>query len=408
MPAALYALALGGFGIGLTEFVIMGLLPEVAADFAVSEATAGYLISGYALSVAVGAIALTLALTRVNRKKALLGLMVLFIIGNLVSAIAPDYSTMMAGRIIASLCHGAFFGIGAVVAADLVAPERKAGAISMMFAGLTIANVLGVPLGTLLGQAAGWRSTFWAITIIGVIALAGIAALVPAAIGRSARTGGSVLGEFRLFRSGQVWASILLTILGYGGMFGGFTYIAFTLTEVSGFASSTVPWLLVLFGGGLFVGNILGGLFSDRNPGATMGVLLLVLPLVLAGFALAAHNQPATIISLALMGGFGFATVPGLQLRIMAHAGDAPTLASGANIAAFNIGNATGAWIGGITITAGLGYTSPLWAGAGMTVLGLLVFLFAANARGGEFASARAARRTQAATPIPAAASIGS
>lgn len=406
MPAALYALALGGFGIGLTEFVIMGLLPEVASDFSVSEATAGFLISGYALSVAVGAIALTLALTRVNRKKALLGLMVLFIIGNLVSAIAPDYSTMMAGRIIASLCHGAFFGIGAVVAADLVAPEKKAGAISMMFAGLTIANVLGVPLGTLLGQAAGWRSTFWAITIIGVIALAGIATLVPAAIGRSARTGGPVLGEFRLFRSGQVWASILLTILGYGGMFGGFTYIAFTLTEVSGFASSTVPWLLVLFGGGLFVGNILGGRFSDRNPGLTMGVLLLVLPLVLAGFAMTAHNQPATIISLALMGGFGFATVPGLQLRIMAHAGDAPTLASGANIAAFNIGNATGAWIGGIAITAGLGYTSPLWAGAGMTLLGLIVFLFASKARCGEFASARAARRPRAATPIPAATSI--
>ncbi|HEY9423593.1 MAG TPA: MFS transporter, partial [Microterricola sp.] len=183
MPIALYALAIGGFGIGLTEFVIMGLLPEVAADFAVSETAAGYLISGYALSVAVGAIALTAALTRVDRKKALLGLMVLFILGNLVSALAPDYSTMMIGRVIAALCHGAFFGIGAVVAAQLVAPTKRAAAISVMFAGLTISNVLGVPLGTLLGQAAGWRSTFWAITVIGVFALIGIAALVPARTG---------------------------------------------------------------------------------------------------------------------------------------------------------------------------------------------------------------------------------
>jgi len=391
MPVALWALAIGGFGIGLTEFVIMGLLPEVATDFGVSETVAGYLISGYALSVAVGAVGLTAALTRVDRKKALLGLMILFIAGNLVSAIAPTYELMMLGRVVAALCHGAFFGIGAVVAADLVARERRAAAISIMFAGLTVANVLGVPFGTLLGQAAGWRSTFWAITGIGVLAFVGIALLVPARVGvpdagsgPSGETGPGLRGELAAFRAPQVWLSIAVTVLGYGGMFGAFTYIAFTLTEVSGFASSTVPWLLVLFGAGLFVGNLLGGKAADRNLGVTLLTLLVLLTVVLAVFALTATSQVATMISLVLMGAVGFATVPGLQMRVMRHASAAPTLASGANIAAFNIGNALGAWVGGLTLAAGLGYTSPLWAGAVVTLAGVVVMAVAMVARGGE------------------------
>ncbi|WP_104062809.1 MFS transporter [Arthrobacter sp. 4R501] len=377
MPIGLIALALGGFGIGLTEFVIMGLLPEVAADFQVSEATAGWLISGYALAVVVGALVLTAAVTRFERKPVLAVLLVLFIAGNLVSAIAPDYGMMMIGRIIAALAHGAFFGIGAVVAADMVAPTKKAGAIAIMFTGLTAANVLGVPFGTMLGQAAGWRSTFWAITVIGVIALAGILALVPKT-GHGDTTPGTLSSELRAFRSGQVWLSILVTILGYGGMFGAFTYIAFTLTEVSGFAASTVPWLLIVFGGGLFVGNTIGGKAADRNVDRTLVVVLSVLVVVLVGFALTAGNQALTVASIVLMGGFGFATVPGLQMRVMKYASSAPTLASGANIGAFNVGNALGAWLGGVTITAGLGYTSPIWAGAGITLLGLVVMIIAA------------------------------
>jgi DHA1 family inner membrane transport protein len=377
MPIGLIALALGGFGIGLTEFVIMGLLPEVAADFQVSEATAGWLISGYALAVVVGALVLTAAVTRFERKPVLAVLLVLFIAGNLVSAIAPDYGMMMVGRIIAALAHGAFFGIGAVVAADMVAPTKKAGAIAIMFTGLTAANVLGVPFGTMLGQAAGWRSTFWAITVIGAIALAGILALVPKT-GRGDTTPGTLRSELRAFRSGQVWLSILVTILGYGGMFGAFTYIAFTLTEVSGFAASTVPWLLIVFGVGLFVGNTIGGKAADRNVDRTLIVVLSVLVVVLVGFALTADNQVLTIASIVLMGGFGFATVPGLQMRVMKYASSSPTLASGANIGAFNIGNALGAWLGGVTITAGLGYTSPIWAGAGITLLGLVVMIIAA------------------------------
>lgn len=382
MPIALIALALGGFGIGLTEFVIMGLLPEVAADFGVTETVAGYLISGYALSVAVGGIGLTTALGRVDRKKALLGLLILFIAGNVLSALAGTYALMLLGRIVAALCHGAFFGLGAVVAADLVAPERRGQAISIMFAGLTIANVAGVPLGTFLGQAAGWRATFWAIAVIGVIAFLGIAALVPAT--PAPQRSGGPLAEFAIFRSPQVWLSILVTILGFGGMFGAFTYIAFTLTEVSGFSSGAVPWLLVLFGLGLFAGNLLGGRFADRNLSRSLIVILGVLTLVLAGFALTAASPVATVIALVLMGGFGFATVPGLQMRIMNHAAAGPSLASGANIAAFNLGNAFGAWIGGLTLAAGLGFTSPLWAGAAITLLGLGVYLLAVRLPGGE------------------------
>ncbi|KON73643.1 hypothetical protein M768_11920 [Cellulosimicrobium cellulans F16] len=416
MPVALWALAIGGFGIGLTEFVIMGLLPEVAADFGVTESVAGYLISGYALSVAVGAIGLTAALTRVDRKKALLGLMVLFIAGNLLSAVAPTYEVMLLGRVVAALCHGAFFGIGAVVAADLVAPEKRAGAISIMFAGLTIANVLGVPFGTFLGQAAGWRATFWAITAIGVVALVGIALLVPSQVGSpdaapapggstspgTDRASGSagLRGELAAFRSAQVWFSIAITVLGFGGMFGAFTYIAFTLTEVGGFTSASVPWLLVLFGGGLFVGNLVGGRAADRRLGTTLVVLFAALTVVLGVFALTATSQVMTVVSLVLVGAFGFATVPGLQMRVMSYAQGAPTLASGANIAAFNVGNALGAWIGGLTIAAGLGFTSPLWAGAAMTAVGLVVLLVAVRARGGEWS--RAVRPPGDAAPAPA------
>jgi DHA1 family inner membrane transport protein len=380
---------MGGFGIGLTEFVIAGLLPEVARDFAVDEAAAGWLISGYALSVAVGAVGLTAAVSRFNRKHVLTALMVLFIAGNLVSALAPTYALMLAGRVLAALTHGAFFGIGSVVAASLVAPQRRAAAIATMFAGLTTANVLGVPFGTLLGQQLGWRSTFWGITAIGVVALAGMVVLVPSQ--PADRSGAGLRGEVSAFRQPQVWLSLMVTVLGFGGMFGAFTYIAYTLTEVSGFAAASVPWLLILFGAGLFAGNYLGGRAADRSVPRTLLVVLGALAVVMAVFAAGATSQAVTVVSLVLMGAFGFATVPGLQMRIMRYAGQAPTLASGANIAAFNVGNAAGAWIGGLTISAGLGYASTLWAGAGLSLAGLVVLAVAEafvrrRAAGGETA----------------------
>ncbi|PZO60053.1 MAG: MFS transporter [Leifsonia xyli] len=377
MPAGLIALALGGFGIGLTEFVITGLLPEVAADYGVTETTAGWLVTGYALAVIVGALGLTAATTRLPRKPVLLGLLVLFIVGNTLSAIAPTYEVMMSGRVIAALCHGAFFGIGSVVAANMVERSKRASAVALMFTGLTASNVLGVPFGTFLGQALGWRSTFWAIVVIGVVALVGVLVLVPTV--RAAETP-SLARELGAFRSGQVWLSLGMTVLGYGGMFGAFTYIAYTLTSVSGFPSSAVPWLLVVFGVGLFVGNFVGGKLAARSIDRTLLVVLVALTVVLGLFALVATSPALTVIALVLMGAFGFATVPALQTRVMQYADHAPTLASGANIAAFNLGNALGAWIGGLTIAAGLGYTSPIWAGAGITLAAVALTLVAMSA----------------------------
>jgi DHA1 family inner membrane transport protein len=378
MPLGLIALALGAFGIGLTEFVIMGLLPEVAADFAVSEATAGWLISGYALSVAVGALVVTAATVRLPRKAVLIGLLVLFIAGNALTAMAPDYAGAMIGRIVAALCHGAFFGIGSVVASELVAPDKKAGAISIMFTGLTAANVLGVPFGTFIGQQFGWRATFWVITVIGVVALIGIAAVVKAP--RSADAVVSLRSELSAFRSGQVWLSLVITVLAFGGMFGAFTYVAYTLTGVSGFDTAAVPWLLVLFGVGLVAGNAIGGRLADRSIDRTLLLFIAALVVVLVAFALLAWSQPATMVILVAMGGFGFGTVPALQSRIMQFAGGAPTLASGANIGAFNVGNALGAWAGGVGIAAGLGYTSPIWIGAAITASALVIMVLAASA----------------------------
>jgi MFS transporter, DHA1 family, inner membrane transport protein len=370
MGFGLLALASGSFGIGLTEFVIAGLLPEVAADFSVSEPVAGLLISGYALSVAVGGVGLTAAVTRLDRKQVLMGLLLLFIVGNLLSAIAPVYGLLFIGRVVAGLCHGAYFGVAAVVASDMVAENRRASAIATMFTGLTLANVLGVPLGTLLGQHYGWRSTFWAITLIGVIAVVGIRFLVE---DTPAPEGASLRGELRVFRRPQVWASILMTVLGFGGLFGAFTYIAFTVTRVSGFPQSSVPWLLVLFGVGLFAGNKLGGRAADRALVPSLAVSLSLLTVVLVVFALTAQSQVLTIVMLLLMGATGFASVPALQLRIMSYAGEAPTMASGSNIAAFNVGNTIGPLLSGLAIGAGFGFTSPLWVGALLTMIALIV-----------------------------------
>ncbi|HJX78657.1 MFS transporter [Glutamicibacter sp.] len=392
MPLGLIALAIGAFGIGLTEFVIMGLLPDVATDFAVSEAAAGWLISGYALSVVVGALGLTAATVRLPRKPVLVGLLVLFIIGNSLTALAGTYEVAMIGRIIAALCHGAFFGIGSVVASDMVPANKKAGAIAIMFTGLTAANVLGVPFGTLLGQHSGWRSTFWAISGIGVLALIGILVLVPAI--KHVAEGISIRRELGAFTSLQVWLSLGVTVLGYGGMFGAFTYIAYTLTEITGFNETSVPWLLMLFGVGLFAGNWIGGRMADKNIDRTLLLFIAALLVVLVIFGFLASNQIATFIALLLMGGFGFGTVPGLQSRIMQYAGNAPTLASGANIGAFNVGNALGAWAGGLGIAAGLGYSSPIWIGAIITFAALVLVLVAMGL----------AKKSSAATPelVPA------
>ncbi|OXM47586.1 MFS transporter [Amycolatopsis alba] len=370
MPAALLALAISAFGIGTTEFVIMGLLPEVASDFGVSIPSAGLLISGYALGVVVGAPLLTALASRIPRKTVLVGLMVLFIAGNVVSALAPTYGLLMTGRVIAALSHGAFFGVGAVVASSLVAPAKQASAIALMFTGLTVANVLGVPAGTALGQAFGWRSTFWAVSVLGVIGLIGILALVPV---QATSESAGLRSELAVFRRLQVWLALAMTTLGFAGVFAAFTYIAPMMTEVAGFSPGAVTWLLVLFGAGLFVGNLIGGKAADRSLMPSLYVILAALAAVLVVFVFTAHAQVPAAITIAVFGAAGFATVAPLQARVMDKAEGAPALASAANIAAFNLGNAGGAWLGGKAIEGGLGYTASSWIGAALALAGLLV-----------------------------------
>lgn len=372
MPLALLALAIGAFGIGTTEFVITGLLPEVASDFHVSVPTAGLLVTGYALGVMFGAPLMTALGTRISRKRMLMLLMGLFIAGNAVSALAPGFAVMLIGRIVASLAHGAFFGIGSVVAADLVAPERKAGAISMMFTGLTVANVVGVPLGTFVGQSAGWRVTFLVVAALGVVGLAGIARLVP---DLPRPEGVHLRHELAVFKNVQVLLAMAMTVLGFGGVFAAITYIAPMMTNVAGYAGSSVTWLLVLFGLGMVAGNLIGGRFADRRLMPMLHTALGGLAVVLALFTAGAHDKVTAAVAIFLVGALGFATVPPLQKRVMDQAHAAPTLASAANIGAFNAGNALSAWLGGIVIAAGFGYAAPNWVGAALAAAALVLAL---------------------------------
>ncbi|GAB0102628.1 MFS transporter [Nocardia sp. JMUB6875] len=396
MPLALLALAIGAFGIGTTEFVIMGLLPEVAGDYGVSIPTAGWLVTGYALGVMLGAPVMTALGTRVSRKGMLMLLMGLFIAGNLLSALAPVFGIMLVGRVVASLTHGAFFGIGSVVAADLVAPEKKAGAIAMMFTGLTLANVIGVPLGTFIGQSSSWRITFALVAALGVAGLLGVAKLVP---DLPKPEGVHLRHELAAFKNIQVLLALAMTVLGFGGVFAAITYIAPMMTEAAGFSDGAVTWLLVVFGAGMFVGNLVGGKFADRAP-----LLMLVLPLTglaiaLGLFTVTAHDKVAAAVTLFAIGVLGFATVPSLQKRVLDQAHAAPTLASAMNIGAFNLGNAIAAWLGGLVIAAGFDYTASNWVGVGLAVSALaLAFLAEALERRGAPTAAAPDRQLAVAT----------
>ncbi|WP_435971944.1 MFS transporter [Streptomyces sp. Qhu_M48] len=376
MPLALLALAIGAFGIGTTEFVIMGVLPQVAGDYHVTIPTAGWLVTGYALGVVFGAPLLTVLGTKVSRKKMLLFLMALFVAGNLLSAIAPSFGVMLIGRIVASLAHGAFFGIGSVVAADLVAPEKKASAISLMFMGLTVANIVGVPLGTYIGQAAGWRVTFAIVASLGVVGFLGVAKLIPEE-GRPESQ--DVRAEFAAFKNVQVWLAMAMTVLGFGGVFAAITYITPMMTEVAGYSESAVTGLLVLVGIGMFLGNLIGGRFADRRLMPMLLLTLGALSLTLLAFTATAHDKVLAAVTLTLIGALGFATVPPLQKWVLDQASAAPTLASAANIGAFNLGNALAAWLGGAVIAGGLGWTAPNWVGALLSGGALLLAVLAAR-----------------------------
>jgi len=371
-PLSLYALTVGAFGIGTTEFVIMGLLLQVAADLHVSIATAGLLISGYALGVFVGAPLLTIGTSRLPRKAVLVSLMLIFTIGNLACALAPSYPLLMVARVVTSMAHGTFFGVGSVVATGLVAPDRKASAISIMFMGLTVATLLGVPAGAWLGLHFGWRATFWAVAAIGVLGTLIVAMLVPSDKDTHAPLG--LREELRVLARPQVLLGLLMTVFGFAGVFAVFTYIQPLLTRISGFPDSAVSPILLIFGVGMIAGNLLGGRLADRHLLPTLLGTLTALALVLAAMTFALHNAGAAIVFSGLLGATAFATVAPLQMRVLQKAdGAGQNLASSLNIAAFNLGNAIGAWVGGVAIDHGPGLGALSWIAALLTAVGFIV-----------------------------------
>jgi DHA1 family inner membrane transport protein len=380
MPLALYALTAGAFGIGVTEFVIMGLLIEVGADFGVSISAAGLLITGYALGVGVGAPIMTIATGRWPRKTVLLVLMAIFTLGNAACALAPDYWSLMAARVLTAFAHGTFFGVGSVVATTLVAPSKKASAIAVMFTGLTVANILGVPFGTWLGQGYGWRSTFWAVTLVGLLAFAIIALFVPS--DKTAPAASNLRNDLAVLARPQVLMGLLTTVLSWVGVFAVFTYIAPILIRISGFSEAAVSPILLVFGGGLVVGNLLGGRLADRRLIPALLGSLLTLAAVLLLMTFAAHNQIAVLVFVALLGAAAFATVPPLQMWVLEKAdGAGQSLASSFNIAAFNLGNAIGAWLGGFVIDHGPGLGAVPWVAALVPLAAAAVAAFAVHTK---------------------------
>lgn len=372
-PIILFVLAICSFGIGTTEFVIAGLLKILATDLNVSIPIAGWLMTSYAVSVMVGAPLITAATIHLRRKYVLIGLLTLFIIGNLISAFADTFSVLIIGRILSALCHGAFFGISAVVASHIVEVSKRSMAIALMFSGLTLANVLGVPLGTLMGEHWGWHSPFYAISVIGILGLIGIVFFVPRKL---TLPPSNIVKEFRALMRPEVGLSLLVTALGFGGVFASFSYIAPMMINVAHFSQSGVAYLLILFGLGLMIGNFLGGKAADKSLKVTLYTTLSLLALTLLVFVWTAHAKWPAGITLFVLGVIGFGTVPGLQMQVMHRAKAAPTLASSTNIAAFNLGISLSIFLGGLTIHFGLGYTAPNWVGATLAFSSLLIAIF--------------------------------
>ncbi|SDF59723.1 MFS transporter, DHA1 family, arabinose polymer transporter [Fontibacillus panacisegetis] len=370
-PISLLSLTVAAFAIGMTEFVIMGILPNVAEDLHVSIPSAGQLITAYAMGVAIGAPILTILTQRIPQKRLLCLLMVLFILGNGVSVIAPNYGVLMVARILTSLTHGTFFGVGAVIAASLVRPDKRAGAVSIMMAGLTIANIIGVPLGTFIGQHMGWRASFGAIAIMGVIALIGIALFIPQ-IKQDEPI--SLATQVRSLLRPKLLLFLLIGALGNTSLFAVFTYIAPLLQQITGFAEHSVTWILIIFGFGVTIGNIIGGKLADWKLMPSLIGLYLLICILLAIFTFSIQSPVAAVITIFLWGAASFGVMPGLQIRIMSLAKSAPALASTSSHSAGNLGNAAGAFIGGVVITH-VGLSSLPWVGSIIVALGLVLLV---------------------------------
>jgi MFS transporter, DHA1 family, inner membrane transport protein len=366
---ALLALSLGGFAIGTGEFVVMGLLPQVASDLSVSIPRAGELISAYALGVVVGAPLLTAASVRYPRKPVLMVLMSWFAVGNLISALAPSFGLVLLARFATALPHGAFFGSGAVVAGSLVERGRSNSAIAMVFAGLTVANIVGVPLTTVLGQHAGWRAVYALVGVIAALAVLAIWLAVPKAAAPVEQP--SLRMELRVFAKPGVWVVLAMVMLGGGGMFATFSYITPMMTHEAGYADSSMIWLLMLFGTGMTIGNLVGARLADRNPSRALLMSIVAQIVVAVAFLAADHNRVTAAIAVFLFPLAALAGLPTLQGRIIALAGGAPNLAAASMQAGFNIANSIGAYLGGLAIAGGFGYGSPNAVAALLGVVGL-------------------------------------
>ncbi len=368
VAAAITALALGGFAIGTTEFVTMGLLPDVAEGVDVDIPTAGHVVSMYALGVVVGAPVIATLATRLPRRGLLIGLMVLFVAGNLATARAPGYGPLLVARFVAGLPHGAYFGVASLVAASLVAPHLRGRAVSSVMLGLAVANVAGVPAATWLGQQLGWRSAYWAVVVIGVLTILAVAAVVPSAPGDRAAT---VRTELGALRRPQVLLTLLVALVGFGGMFAVYSYIAPLVTEVTGMPRGAIPLVLLVFGVGMVVGTALGGRLADLALFRSLVGANVVSGLVLALTPLAARSPVTIVAAVFLLGGSGSVLVVCLQMRLMEVAGEARMLGAALNHSALNAANALGAWLGGLVIAAGLGYTAPGLVGGALAAAGL-------------------------------------
>ena len=367
---ALVALAAGGFAIGTSEFLMLGLLPQVAGDLSVSIPRAGELISAYALGVVVGAPVLTAASVRFPRKTVLLTLMSWYAVFNILSAAAPSFLLVLLARFGTGLPHGAFFGVGSVVASSLAPPTRRTLAMSIMFAGLTVANVVGVPLSTMLGQGTSWRVVYALIGLIAVVAVVLIAIGVPEV--PTVNDTGALRAELRTFADARVWLVLGVATLGGGGLFATFSYIAPMLTRNAGYAESSLTWLLVLFGVGMTLGNLVGARLADQFPTRTLVGALVAEAVLALLFAVGSHDKLVSAVLVVLLPATALAGLPSLQGRIIRLAGGAPNLAAAAMQAAFNVANSIGAYLGGVAIAAGLGYAAPNVVAAALVGLGLL------------------------------------
>ncbi len=365
------ALAAGGFGIGTGEFVIMGLLPEVAETYGVAVPQAGHVISAYALGVVIGAPIIAALAAKLPRKTLLLLLMGLFAVGNFASALATEFSTFTLLRFITGLPHGAYFGVAALVAASMAPPNRRVRAVGRVMLGLTIATLIGTPIATFLGQMMSWRAAFFLVAAIGALTVALIALYLPK---DEVAEGASIRRELSAFGRPQVWLSFGVAAVGFGGMFAIFSYIAKTVTDTAGLPASMVAVVLALFGIGMNVGNVVGSRMADYSLKGTIGGMLAFNIVLMAVFSLTAHN-PIMLCICVFLTGCGFAACPAVQTRLMDVAADAQTLAAATNHSAFNIANALGAWLGGLVIAAGYGYAATGYVGAVLSAFGLIIFL---------------------------------